>query len=207
MLDNITTIDFRIIELYTRDYSASFSIRQITKLLKINYSNAFKRVNQLIKRGILLRKKAGQANNISFNIRNMDAIKVISFVEEMESRKIKNSNPELIATEALQIDPFCCVGLFGSRVSGRATANSDWDIFIIARKEKRREIEKIAAKFPHAANIQLQVFSIEEFQESLLSAEETVIKHIVKNKQIIYNPHPFYSIIHIWEAIKYAPTQ
>jgi hypothetical protein len=63
------------------------------------------------------------------------------------------------------------------------------------------------AKFPYARDIQLQVFTLEEFENSLLSTEETVVKHIVKNKQIIYNPHPFYNIIYKWEKIRYAPSQ
>lgn len=205
MFENITIIDLKIMSLFTKDYSSSFSIRHITESLKINYPNAFKRVKKLIKGDILIQKKVGQANNISLNIRNIMAIQLICFVEEMESRKIKNSTLQLLIKEVIQIDPLSCIGLFGSRVSGKATKQSDWDVFIITQKEKRKEMEKIMKKFPHITNIQLQVISIEEFQESLLSPEETVVKHIVKNKQILYNPHPFYNIIYKWEMIKYAP--
>ncbi len=207
MLEDISTIDLRIISLYSRDYSSTFSIMYITKILDINYPNAFKRIKRLVNQKILLKNKVGQANNISLNIQNIEAIQLLCFVEEMEGKKIKNTILGQLVKEVIQTDPFSCIGLFGSRASGRATKESDWDVFIISQKEKRRKLEKIASKFPHAKNLQLQVFSIKEFQDSLLTSEETVVKYIVRNKKIIYNPHPFYSIIYNWERIKYAPSQ
>jgi predicted nucleotidyltransferase len=207
MFENITTIDLKVLSLYTRDYSATFSIRHITKSLNINYSHAFKRVKKLVKDGILLEKKTGQVNNLSLNIKNLDTIQLLSFAEERESKKIKYSALMLIAEEAAKIDPFSCIGLFGSRVAGKAIKESDWDMFIITQKSRKREVERLMSKFPFARNIQLQVFSLDEFEESLLSPEETVVKHIVRNKQIIYNPYPFYNIISKWEKVKYAPSQ
>ncbi len=207
MFGNITPVDLKILSRYVKDYSATFSIRHITRALYINYSHAFKRVKKLVKDGILLEKKTGQVNNLSLNIQNRDAIQILSFAEQQESKKIKYSTLRLIAEEAARIDPFSCIGLFGSRVSGKATKKSDWDMFVIAQKSKKREMEKIMTKFPFAKNVQLQVFSLEEFEESLLSPEETVVKHIVRNKQIIYNPYPFYNLIIKWEKIKYAPSQ
>lgn len=207
MLEDITIIDLKILSLFIKDYSVAFSIRQITRSLGINYPHAFRRIKKLVKDEILLINKVGQANSMMLNIKNIAAIQLISFVEEQESKKFKNTTLKLIAKEAIQIDPLLCIGLFGSRISGKATKESDWDVFIICQKNKRKEMEKIMTKFPYTRNIQLQVFSVEEFQESLLTLEETVVKHIVKNKQIIYNPHPFYSIIQKWEMIKYAPRQ
>jgi predicted nucleotidyltransferase len=205
MFEDITTIDFKILSIYIKDYSATFSIRGITQKLNINYSNAFKRVKELIKEDILAERKLGKLNEISFNIKNIEAIQLLSCVEEQESKKIKNTTLKLLAAESMLIDPFSCIGIFGSRVSGGATNESDWDVFIITNK--RKEMEKILAKFPYARDIQLQVFTLEEFENSLASPEETVVKHIVRNKQIIYNPHPFYSIIYKWEKIRYAAVQ
>lgn len=207
MFENITLIDLKILSLYIKDYKSSFSIRQITQKLNINYSHAFKRVKNLVENKTLLQKKEGQVNYISLNIQNIDTIQVLGFVEEQESKKIKNTTLRLIIKEMIHIDPLACIGLFGSRVSGKATKNSDWDVFIITQGVKKEKMENIMSKFPHITNIELQVFSLEEFQESLLVPEENVVKHIIRNKQIIYNPHPFYNIITILETIKYAPSQ
>lgn len=205
MFTDITAIDLKILSAFTIDYSAYYSIRELTKKLNINYSNAFKRVNNLVKKSILTKSKIGQASIIKLNLKNISTIKIISFVEEIKSIKLNNASIYSIIKEAINIDPFCCIGLFGSRVSKKATKNSDWDVFVITTKIK--EMNKIITKLSYIKDIQLQVFSLEEFEESLLSIEETVVKHIVKNKQILYNPHPFYSIISKWEMIKYAPTQ
>lgn len=205
MFKNITLIDLKILTLYTIDYASFNSIREITLKLNINYSHAFKRIKELVKRGILIQEKNGQANNISLNIKNLEAIQLLSFVEEQESKKLMTSSLQLISREAIQIDPFVCIGVFGSRVSGKAKNGSDWDVFIITAKEEK--MEKIMTKFPYVKNIHLEVFSIDEFQNSIVSREETVVKHIIRNKRIIYNPYPFYNIAHNWEMIKYAPTQ
>ncbi len=204
MLEDITLIDLKILSLFIRDYASSYSIREITQKLNINYPHAFKRIKHLVKQNVFSQRKQAHINHISLNI-NINTIQLISFVEEQESQKLKNTTLRLLVKEAVQIDPFACIGLFGSRVSKKATKSSDWDIFIITQKTK--ETNKLMSKFPHIKDIQLQVFSLEEFQDSLLTSEETVVKHIIRNKQIIYNPYPFYNIIYNWEMIKYAPTQ
>ena len=203
MLEDISRIDLKILELYTRDYSAVFSIRQVTSILKINYSNAFNRVKGMVKKGILIQKKTGKVNNISINILNLEAVKLISFIEE--TKNIKNTTIKLIIKEAIQVDPFLCMGIFGSRASGKQSSSSDWDVFILT--QKRKEIEKIMRKFPYSKNIQLQAISQKEFESSLLSSKDNLVKQLVKNKQIVYNPHPFYNMIQKWEMIKYAPSQ
>jgi len=205
MFENITFVDLKILSSFVKDYQKTYSIREITMRLKLNYSHAFKRINNLIKQKVLIKRKIGQVNHISLNILNIDTIQLMSFVEEIKSQKLDNLSLKLIVKEAILIDPLVCIGLFGSRVSGRITADSDWDIFIIT--QKRKKLEKIITKFPYLSNIQLQVFSVEEFQESILSTEETVVKQIIRNKQIIYNPHPFYNCIYNWEKIKHVSSQ
>ena len=139
MFENITIIDLKIISLYIKDYKSHFSIRQITQKLNINYSHAFKRVKKLVEENILIQKKEGQANHISLNIQNIKTIQIISFVEEQESKKLKNTTLRLLIKEAIQIDPLACLGIFGSRVSGKATKDSDWDVFIITQAKKKKE--------------------------------------------------------------------
>jgi len=201
MLENITEIDMKIISLFTKNYAKTYTIRQITTELDINYSHAFKRIKEMIQNEILVQSKQGQANIISINIFNLDAIKLLGFVDEM--KRVENPMLYKIISEVISIDPFACTGLFGSRVSGKATKKSDWDLFIITTKQKKTE--RTLSKFSYTKNIQIQVFDITEFEQSLLNTEETVVKHIVKNKQILYNPHPFYNIIRKWEKIKHAP--
>jgi len=201
MLEDITKIDQKILVLFTHDYTISYSIRAITQKINANYSNTFKRIKRLIKKNIFLERKEGSSNLVYFNIKSPYAMKLLSFIESQQ--KINNSSLELIINKATLIDPFVSIGLFGSRVSGKATKDSDWDIFILTCNPK--EMNKLMSFFPYIRNIQVQVFSLEEFKESLISKEETVVKHIIRNKQMLYNPFPFYNLIQEWEMIKYAP--
>ncbi|MFH0700845.1 MAG: nucleotidyltransferase domain-containing protein [Candidatus Woesearchaeota archaeon] len=207
MLKDITNQDLKIVSLFTRDYAVSYSINQITTKLKLNYSHTFNRIKTLVKRNLLKLEKEGQSNRITINLKNLDTVRLLEFVEQQEVKSLNNSSLDLISKEALLIDPFCCIGLFGSRISGKASKDSDWDIFIVSQKEKKRELNKILSKLPYLDNIHVLVFSIEEFQDSLVSSEETVVKHIIRNKLIVYNPSPFYNLIYNFERIKYAPSQ
>lgn len=203
MIENITEIDMKLLGLFARDFSMTFTIRQMTRELDINYSHAFNRVNALVKMQILNSVKKGYANEISLNISNLDAIKLISFIEEY--RKLGNLSLNKIIRDISAEDPFACIGLFGSRVSGKATKASDWDVFILTAN--KGEIERFISRYSYMKDIQIQVFEIEEFRDNLISQEETVVKHIVRNKQIIYNPHPFYNLIREWESIRHAPGE
>jgi len=207
MLNNITEIDLKLLSLYSKDYAAEYSILEMTKLLNINYSNAFRRVSLLLENQILKKTKKGHSNILSLNLLNIPTLQLMSYVDEIDGRKIKNAALHLLVQEALQLDPTASVGIFGSRVSGRATKESDWDIFVITQKNYVKEMEKIIAKVPHSQEMHLIALSKEEFEESLISGEETVVKHIIRNKQMIYNPHPFYNIIYKWEKLKHVPTQ
>lgn len=203
MLEDITRIDFKILSVFIPDFARTASIRQIIFELGINYPNAFNRIKLLIKTQILTKKKERHSSRISFNINNSFAVKLLGFVEECLSEKFLNLK-QIVQTISAQ-DPLACIGLFGSRASGKARKESDWDIFIISTKKK--EIEKLCkTRFPLHTNIQFQVFSAEEFTNSLNSTEETVVRHIIRNKQILYNPRPFYSIIREWGKLTYAPS-
>ena len=203
MFENIHETHLKILSLYTVNYSSTYSIREITEKLGINYSNAFKRIKELVEQEILIEEKFGKANCISLNIQNQKTIHLLSIVEQLEV--VNYAVLYDICKEITELDLFSCIGIFGSRVSGKAKKNSDWDVFVITTK--RKEIERVLSKFPFVSNVELQVFDEDEFIQSLLSIEETVVKHILKNKKIIYNPYPFYNIVNKLERIKYAPTQ
>ena len=203
MFKHITKIDGKILGLYVKDYTASYSIREIAQTLGINYSHTFNEVKMLVKEGYLLMTKMGQAYILALNILSYETIKMMAFVEQIASGTIKSNSIIPLIKEAMNVDLYACVGLFGSRVSGKARKESDWDFFIIS--EKRKEMEKIMSQFPYATNIQLHVFTLKEFWESLLSPEETVVKHIVRNKLILYNAFPFYNLIKNWELMKHTP--
>ena len=206
MLENINITDLKLLSSFVPDYASFYSIRDMVARLKINYSYAFHRVKFLVKNGFFIEKKGRHSSQISFNIHNLSAVKLLCFVEEQMSEGFEIIKFKRIILEISLADPFACIGLFGSRASGKAKRDSDWDIFIITCKEK--EVSKLCKSlYSLNKDVQFQVFSLDEFRDSLRSNEETVVRYIVRNKKILYNPHPFYSIIYDWEKVKYAPSQ
>ncbi len=207
MLKNITEKDYEIVSLFTRDYAAEYSISEMTKKLGINYSNAFKRVKELAKSKVLNLKKIATVSHVSFNMKSKEAVNLLSYVDAAEGMRICNASVGDLVEAAIHVDPLCCVGLFGSRAAGTNRKDSDWDMFIIVQNGNRREMENIRSVVPYAKDIHLLVFNEDEFHDSVLSPEETVVKHILRNKRILHNPSPFYNLAALWEKVKYAPAK
>lgn len=206
MLENINGTDFKILSVFVPDFASFYSIRETISKAGINYSYGFKRVKELIKLRVLLEEKGRHGSKISFNLSNLSAIKLLSFVEEQMGEGVDFVKLKPVIQEVCSIDSFVCVGIFGSRASGRFKKDSDWDVFIISCK--KREVEQLCnSKSSLYRDVHFQVFSLEEFRDSLESPEETVVRHIVRNKKILYNPHPFYGIIREWQRLIYAPSQ
>jgi predicted nucleotidyltransferase len=199
MFKHITEIDMKILSVFIQDYSARYTLREITEKKKINYANAHKRFKFLVENNFLKSKKSGSSHIISLNL-NPNTISLISYVEAIN--KPEHLLFDNLIKKLVQMDSLACIGLFGSRINGKSKKNSDWDIFIITNN--RREIEKELNTLSYN-DFDFTVIEEKEFLDSLNSSEETVVKHIVLNKRIIYNPFPFYNLIYTWEMIKNVP--
>lgn len=162
MLKDINMIDLKLLSVFIPDYANYFSIREMVRKLDINYSHAFKRVKFLVKKKILIEKKGRHSSEISFNLNNLSAVKMLCFVEEQMSGELEFLKLNSIIKEISLIDSFACIGLFGSRASGKARDESDWDIFIITSLKK--EIERwCRANASLYRTVQFQIFSLGEF--------------------------------------------
>jgi predicted nucleotidyltransferase len=201
MFKNITHIDLEIMSIFIPDYSSHYTLREITQKKNLNYSNAHNRFKFLIQNNYIKSIKVGNSHIIALNL-NPKTIQLISYVESLF--RFENVLFDDLIKRFTYIDSFVCIGLFGSRADNQNKSDSDWDIFILTKK--RKDIEKELKNIIYD-KFHFIVFEDDEFIDSLATNEETVIKHIINNKRIIYNPYPFYNLIYRWELMKSLPKR
>ena len=94
-------------------------------------------INNLVQEGILLQKKAGKAKLLSFNFQNKKAFLLKSLLDEEKINLLSGSRlAALLFFKSLVQNKVKMLLVFGSTISGTATAKSDIDILIILSNPK-----------------------------------------------------------------------
>ena len=134
-----------IMELFFEEPNKLFQIREIARLAKIPKSTVERRLKELLKEKLLIRKKE---NVMGYTANESDSYfklkKKIAFLE-----KIYKSG--LIGRLEEEFYPKCVI-LFGSFSKGEYTKESDIDLFIQA-KEKSYDLAKFESRLKHPINL------------------------------------------------------
>lgn len=203
MLNNITSIDGKLLAQFIPDYQARFTIRGLISTAGINYPHGYSRIKYLAQNQILKQNKTIHSNEITL-ILNTQSIGILSMIEPntiMIPKTLTGLIEKISAT-----DPFACIGIFGSRALKIQDSGSDWDIFVITQMPKA--IQKTCKK-ALILDEKLNIIPItsEEFLDSQKTSEENLAKHILRKKIILHNPFPFYNMARQWELIKNGPIK
>ena len=93
--------------------------------------------------------------------------------------------------------PFLIVLIFGSYIKGTKTDKSDIDLCIISddKIKSNKLIEKLSL-LPF--NIEIQNFTVEEFEAMLKIKENNVGKEIIKNNILLFGIENYYNLISKW---------
>ena len=146
-----------ILKPFFEDPNRKFSIRELSRILKINHTTVRKYLNKLVKEGFLLSKKEGIytfyhliLSKKTLNLKsyyNLEKIRQSSLIEDLEKAY---DLPVIV--------------LFGSYASARDDARSDIDICLISNIEKEFQIEKYEQKLNR--KISLHKFSKDSWSKA-----------------------------------------
>ena len=128
-----------ILKPFFEDPNRKFSIRELSRILKINHTTVRQYLNKLVKEELLSPKKEGLYSFYHL-ILSKKALN-LKFYYNLE--KIRNSN--LIADLEKAYD-LPVIVLFGSYASARDDAGSDIDVCLVSNVEKEFPIEKYEKK-------------------------------------------------------------
>ena len=88
-------VDIEIVEAFSKNLVAFYSINQIAKLLKKTYPYVNKRVSYLIEQGILKKSVLGSSHLCSLNLANDKCIVLLSLVEIKKRDRFLKRNSKL----------------------------------------------------------------------------------------------------------------
>jgi len=124
-----------ILKPFFEDLNRKFSIRELSRVLKINHTTVRQYLNKLVKEGFLFLKKEGV---YSF-YRLILSKKTLNLKLYYNLEKVRNSNLIEDLEKAYDLP---VIILFGSYASARDDANSDIDVCLISNVEKEFPIGK-----------------------------------------------------------------
>lgn len=167
------------------------NIRNIAKLIKLDYKAVYLIIKKLEKEKIIKLERFGKALKCSLNKKTHPLI----FKAEFDRREklLKNKNIEVLYKK-LNFLPFCFIALiFGSYSKNKISKNSDIDLMIICEKNRQREIEQVISLLP--LNIHLITLTYEEFLNMAKSREFSVVSEAMKNNIILVGIENYYNLI------------
>lgn len=131
------TKEQEIIKLLFKDFSRPYNSRSISKVVNMTPAGAFKILKGLERRDIVKPQRIGKAIIYSLNLKNPLARREIEMVLTMEAEKFRHWVAEFRFLEG----KVSFAILFGSVLRNEAEAR-DIDLFLVAEKIKKKEIDK-----------------------------------------------------------------
>src|SRR3989338_8544274 len=175
-IHNLSTPE-KIVNVFLENHDKDFTIRELSKLVKIDYKSVYLSVETLEKAGILEKRKAGNSTLCKLGKKfNHIIFKVEDYRKE---QLLKNGNIRVLYNEIRKIEsPFYICLVFGSYAKGKAKKKSDVDIIIVSDKkdELESEINSIIQTIP--LSIHLLIFTPKEFLNNF-SQGNTVVNEAV----------------------------
>ena len=124
-----------ILKPFFEDPNRKYSMRELSRILKINHTTVRQYLNKLVKENFLFSKKEGLYSFYQLILSK----KTLNLKGYYNLEKIRNSNLIEDLEKAYDLP---VIILFGSFASARDDANSDIDICLISNVNKEFQIEK-----------------------------------------------------------------
>jgi len=156
-----------IIKPFFEDPNKQFSIRQLSRILKINHTTIRQHLNKMAKEEILSLKKEGVYSFYKLVLSK----KVLNLRLYYNLEKLRNSN---LVEDIEKTYDFPIVVLFGSYASATDSIDSDVDICIISNIEK----EFFAEKYERILNRKI---SLHKFTKSSFDKAKKLNKGLINN--------------------------
>ena len=160
-------VKLTILKPFFEDPNRKFSIRELSRILKINHTTVRQYLNNLVKEELLFSKKEGVYSFYTLVLSK----KALNLKLYYNLEKIRNS--ELIEDLEKAYD-LPVIVLFGSYASARDDASSDIDLCLISNIEKEFPIEK----YEKSLNRKI---SLHKFSKDLWNKAKKLNPNLVNN--------------------------
>ncbi len=200
----------KIINLLRVNLSKGFTIREISKRLKIGYRPAHNHITFMSEEKLLHSETVGRAKKITLNLNNEKTRYLLQENELLRKEnvfkkynKINNILEELNKQISEKfITQIQSIILFGSYAKEKATQNSDIDLLFIVNnlkdKEVREYIERTCASYQHSHQIKISpiITDITEMKK-MIQEEKINVGNEVREYGI-----PIFGVEQFWRIIQ-----
>ena len=198
MVENINSVKLAIISLFRTNYLNQFHIRGMAKLIGKSHVGLLPHLKELEKNKILISKEVGRSKVYTLNLNNNQTREFLYFAEKNESLNLLNKELFIkkIYEEIINLDFTGSLILFGSYASKTNNKESDIDLFYLGDLEENesKKIKELGRTYKK--EIHLVSMNLKQFEEQLLK-KGALIKEIINNHIILYNPDSF--INKVWK--------
>jgi len=172
---------WKILRILSESPGRGTSRAEIRELARAGNFALSKALKELIRYGILLKKKIGKKEIYWLNSANTVVQEILKLFE-IERTRLKNLQPSKVIFLAKILDKINSILspesiiLFGSHAKGTATEESDFDLCVIVKKKKGQRLA--LASLPE--NVQIHLFEEKEFEE-LKQRKDTLVEEILRD--------------------------
>ncbi len=194
-MDSITRTQEGILKLLLDEPDSRFSIRGIARGLSKSYTLVYHNVQDLCKRGVLVKESLPPAQMISLN--EQAPLNVVIDVERKRREAFfeKHRWIALYMKDVLRTagTPFFVLLVFGSYAKGTQAKDSDLDVLVIASKNDA--LETVARQYTRVKK-NVIIVDVQDFLEmvrnpNVLNVGNEARKHHI----ILYNAETYYQIL------------
>ena len=184
---HFTKTETAILKIFTSKITESFTIREISRKLKQNYSIVYSSLQNLYKNNLLIRDKHKR-----FSLNYKENYQSLAQIEQSRAEEFskKNNNIALFVDEVIRKVNlgFFTLLLFGSYAEGKQTKRSDIDILMIIENLKdtektERQLQNISGRY---GNFHCHVISKESIREMISKRDKLNVINESLNKHIIF---------------------
>lgn len=181
----------KILKFLIENKEKTFSMRALSKILKIDYKLLYINLQKLEKDKSIEVENLKNQKRCSFK----DNFNEDVFIVENERRNniLKKKEFKAIYEKLKVLNKQFILILFGSHVKGTATKHSDIDLLLISHEGDARKIQEKLEILP--LNIHLTPITYESFIDMLKTKEQTVVSEALKKKIIFIGIEDYYRLI------------
>jgi predicted nucleotidyltransferase len=190
-----TKTEIRAMELFASRILGSFTIREVSRLIKKDLKIVHTSIKLLMKKGFLIEEKNGLRLNYKASIQD------IAYIENIRKESFLKKNP-LIKNHVEGFikkskNKLFVLIVFGSYASGKQTKKSDIDLLAIIPKYDEGFEREINARLSLSKDrFHINVIDQESFREMIDKREETnVINETLNNHILLYGAEGYYSLL------------
>lgn len=184
----LSTIKIGVLSLYLEDFSKSFYLREIARLLGKSHVSLIPHLKEFVEGKILNVKKVGKNRMYSLNFDNYFVCDYLIVVEKLKSIGFLKNN-SLLRKFYFEFDSYNLdIILFGSFARGDFNSESDVDLLVLgdlssSEKKRIKDFGKSYSRDFHIVNLPVNDF--------YSSKENSLVKEILKNHIILSGADKF----------------